>query len=237
MKKFIKILSISFITLLFFNSCNINCVEGTGAEVRKSIQIADFTELELDNNVQVYLSQGNTQQIEVLGQENLIPLLNTKVKGDKWVIEFDDCIESSASFEVYVTVPKLTKIVVDGSGSIKSENSFKGEIMEIELNGSGNLWLDLQVKELETELNGSGDVQLKGSTKQHDIYLDGSGDIMADQMTSDVVDIKVNGSGDVQVDVSYEINVKVNGSGDVYYKGKVKKISSDINGSGNLHQL
>lgn len=205
--------------------------------VKKSLQLKPFSEIVLQDNIKVYLSQGESQLIEVRGQENIIALLNTGISGNTWEIELDKCISTQEALEIHISLPSLEYIELNGSGSIKSKNSFKGELMSIFLDGSGDMHLDLQVKELETELNGSGDLQLMGSTKKHDIKLDGSGDIIADNLISDVVNIKVNGSGDVRVNVSYEIDVDVNGSGDVYYKGQVKKISSKVDGSGNLHQL
>jgi len=236
MKK-IPVISFAFLLLSFLTSCINNCEEGSGPIVRKSLELKSFSEIVLKNNVEVFLSQGDVQLVEVKGQENIIALLNTEVGGDSWEIELDKCISTKEALEVHITVPNLDYIELNGSGSIRSRNNFKSELLSVFLNGSGDMDLDLQVKELETELNGSGDLQLKGATKQHDIILDGSGDINAEELNSDVVNIKVNGSGDVRVNVSYEINVDVNGSGDVYYKGQVKKISSDIDGSGNLHQL
>ena len=70
----------------------------------------------------------------------------------------------------------------------------------------------------------------------HDIEINGSGDVKAYDLLSDESSIEINGSGDVKVNVSYALEVEINGSGDVYYKGNVKEISSEINGSGKLNQ-
>ena len=48
--------------------------------------------------------------------------------------------------------------------------------------------------------------------------------------------LSIDGIDDVKVNVSYALQVEINGSGDVYYKGNVKEISSEINGSGKLNQ-
>jgi len=233
-----------YLTLLLFisifastTSCNINCIEGTGAIVNKTLPIEKFSELELNSSIPVFISQGNEQHVNVKGNENLIGLLNKELNGDTWKIEFDKCLSSTENFEVHITVTDLSRVELNGSGAISSRNTIKGEIFELVLDGSGDLKIDLQVKELETQLNGSGDMQLSGSTKTHDISLDGSGDINAENLKSDDVKVDVNGSGDVRVFSSYKLDIKVNGSGDVYYKGDVKSISSDINGSGNLRQI
>lgn len=220
-----------------FSSCGVNCVDGTGKIVNKTLPIENFTELELNSSIAVFIEQGTEQKVEVKGNENIIELLNKELNGDTWEIEFDKCINSSENVEIHITLAEINRIELNGSGSISSKNNIKGEILEIVLDGSGDMNLNLQVKELETVLNGSGDLQLSGSTKTHAIELDGSGDVNAEDLMSDNVEINLNGSGDVRVNTSYELDIKVNGSGDVYYKGNVKNIRSDINGSGNLHQI
>lgn len=220
-----------------FTSCNLNCVEGSGPIITKTLAIGNFSELELNSSIPVFISQGGEQQVTVKGNENLIELLNKKLSGKTWEIEFEKCVSSTENFEVHITVTDLNRVELNGSGSITGRSPIKGEILELVLDGSGDLKMELQVKELETELNGSGDLQLSGSTKTHEISLDGSGDIHAENLKSDDVKIDLNGSGDVWVFSSYKLDIKVNGSGDVYYKGNVKSISSDIDGSGNLHQL
>lgn len=233
----IFLVSISAIFCFTFSSCNINCVEGSGNVVSKTLNLNEFTELELNSSIQVNLRQGSEQKVEVKAQENLIHLLNKQVDGDTWEIEFTECVNNAGNFQVFVTVPELDRIELNGSGSISTGNVLKGEIFEVNLDGSGDMALQLQVKELSTKLNGSGDLKLIGSTKTHSIDLDGSGDISAENLKSDNVSINLDGSGDVRVKASYELDIKVNGSGDVYYEGNVKSINSEINGSGNLHQI
>ena len=220
-----------------FSSCNINCVEGTGNVVTKNIQLDKIKSLELSSSIPVTIAQGQEQMVQIKGYENIVELLNKKVKRGAWEIKFDKCLASSDNVEIHITLPALEKIALNGSGSISTEGVFKSEILELALDGSGKMKLELQVKELETNLSGSGDINLEGSTKIHDISLNGSGDINAENLKSDNVSIDLSGSGDVRVFSSYKLNITVDGSGDVYYKGNVKSISSDINGSGNLHQI
>lgn len=220
-----------------FSACNFNCVEGNGKVISETIELPSFSELELNSNIQVHLSQGSEQRIIVKGQENLVRLLNKDVDGDTWQVDFTKCVNFTEEFQVFVTIPELNRIELNGSGSITTDNTIKGEVFEVMLDGSGDMALQLRVKELSTELNGSGDLSLMGSTKTHNIELDGSGDISAENLKSDNVGIKLDGSGDIRVNASYELDIRVNGSGDVYYKGNVKSINSEINGSGNLHQI
>lgn len=235
----INMIGLSTLFPILLSSCLFwgNCEEGKGPMVEKQIEIKSFQKLELSGSHTVYLSQGNSQSVTIKAQENIIALLNTEVKNDEWDIQFKKCIKSKEKIEFYITIPKINQIAIEGSGEIIGKTSIKADLMDLEINGSGEINVELQnIKELESEINGSGDLKLSGSSKSHEIEINGSGDVEAYNLKTDNSKVEINGSGDVKINVSYELNVEVNGSGDVFYKGDVKNIQSEINGSGNIRQ-
>jgi hypothetical protein len=223
---------------IFISSCSFmgSCVQGEGKVIERTLTLESFSKVDVSGATTVFISQGETQTVTISAQENIIALLNKNVSGDEWEIEFERCIKSTEGIEIYITIPEIEELQINGSGSITSKGLLQSDKMKLDIQGSGELNLELDVKELETEIAGSGDITLKGTTKIHNIDVNGSGDVNAYDLRSDEDEIKINGSGDVKVNVSYSLSVKVNGSGDVYYKGDVKEISSSINGSGNLKQ-
>tara|TARA_Y100000813_G_C24118010_1_gene331200 strand:- start:305 stop:1012 length:708 start_codon:yes stop_codon:yes gene_type:complete len=232
-------LSITSLLPLFLSSCLFwgNCEEGTGPIVEKTISIDHFSELELSGSYIVHLRQGEQQEVKVKTHENLISLLNTEVDDNEWDIQFKKCVKSDKKIEFFVTVPTLTDLTIEGSGSIIGKGAFESDEMELEISGSGEIAIELaNVKKLNSEINGSGDLKISGVAKTHKMEINGSGDISAYELKTDNSEVEINGSGDVKIYVSYELEVEVNGSGDVYYKGDVKNIRTEVNGSGNIKQ-
>lgn len=238
MKTRLVLFCLLFTLITPLSSCSFmgNCVEGEGEAILKELNIDDFKKIELSSVGRVILKQGDEQKVSIKAPENIIALLKTEVKGDEWDIEFERCVKTKEKVEIYIETPMLNEIEIEGSGEVMSKGAIESDMMELTIDGSGVINLELNVKELTTEISGSGDVRLKGVTKLHDIEINGSGDIASYDLKSDETDIEINGSGDVKINVSYALNVEINGSGDVYYKGDVKEIKSDINGSGKLHQ-
>lgn len=227
-----------FIIGISISSCSIinPCAEAEGEVVTREVMLDKFSKIELTGASKVSLRQGEPQLVRITATQNIIDLLNRDVKSDEWEIKFKRCIETAEDISIEITIPEIEELSVEGSGSIKGDGIISSNLLELSVDGSGELDLTIDTKELESEINGSGDLKLKGNTKTHDIEINGSGDVEAYELTSDEATIEINGSGDVKVDVSYSLDVEVNGSGDVYYKGNVKKIDSDINGSGKLKQ-
>ena len=226
------IIGVSNYSCSFFGSC----VEAEGETITREITLDNFSKIELKGASKVTLKQGETQMVRVTAAQNIIDLLNRDVKSDEWEIKFNNCIESSEDVTIEITIPTIEELSVEGSGSIKGEGLISSNLLELFIDGSGELDLNIDVKELESQISGTGDLKLKGSTKIHNIEINGSGDMEAYELSCDEAEVEINGSGDVRLDVSYSLDVEVNGSGDVYYKGNVKKIDSNINGSGKLKQ-
>ena len=236
MKKLSLIAIVTVITGL--SSCNFfeNCLQGEGPIVEEVVSIDTFDEIELEQKAEVYLKQASEQKVTIEAPKNIIDLLLTEVNGGTWNIDFSRCPKTEEPIKVYIETNNIQEITIDGSGKIFSDGLIESDELVLSINGSGLIDLNLMVKELKTEISGSGDVNLIGETKLHKIEINGSGDIAAYDLISDESEIEINGSGNVKVNVSYALDADINGSGDVYYKGNVKEISSQVNGSGKLNQ-
>lgn len=80
---------------------------------------------------------------------------------------------------------------------------------------------------------GTGDMLLTGETKSLKIYNEGTGEISSFGLNSIHSNIEIIGSGDVKVTCTDVLQVKIEGSGNVFYQGS-PDISSDIKGSGDI---
>jgi hypothetical protein len=105
------------------------------------------------------------------------------------------------------------------------------------LNGSGDLYLKAYDQpDLVLEINGSGDVDAQGKANKVDLRVSGSGE--ADLRGLDTGDAKIAlaGSGEAHVAPHGAAEVDVAGSGDVYLTSKPSVLSSNVAGSGEVHQ-
>ena len=209
------------------------CEEGFGNTTTEELVLGDFTGIQLSTDAQVYLTQGEEQEILVKGQRNIIDELDTSVRSGIWEVEFDDCVENSDVLRIYITTPTLEYISNNGSGKIRSEDIWRVEELEIDNNGSGSIILSVEADQINGRNSGSGKVELEGVTQTLDYEVDGSGSVEAFDLLVRDAQLKIDGSGNFQVNVSDFLGVDIRGSGDVYYKGSPDmKVST--NGSGKV---
>ena len=227
------------VTPFQFSACKLigPCVEGEGDVIEKSIKLSDITGVSIAGSSRLYIKQGDIQKITIKAQANIIDLLNREVKNGEWSAFFTKCIKTKETVEIFVEVPQINSLGVQGSGTILSKEYLNVGEMELEIAGSGQINVKLNAEEIESEINGSGGVNLEGKTKSIEVEINGSGDVSAAQMIAEEAEVEINGSGDVRLNVTNSMDVEINGSGDVSYKGSPKNIKTDINGSGDLNKL
>jgi hypothetical protein len=105
------------------------------------------------------------------------------------------------------------------------------------VNGSGDLHLKAYDQpDLVLEVNGSGGVDAEGKARKVELRVSGSG--QADLRSLDTGDAKIAlaGSGEAHVAPHGATEVDVAGSGDVYLTSKPTVLSSNVAGSGEVHQ-
>ncbi len=138
---------------------------------------------------------------------------------------------------VYVYAPEnITDLV---------ETTVSNEILQIrikdhvKISGKAGIRILVSSPQLNTiEITGSGDVFLPGTltTDKLQISINGSGDVTGDNLQCGTLGLTVQGSGDIGIKrlKATHLNALVNGSGDLNLVGAAQNISFTINGSGDI---
>lgn len=234
-----------------------NLTVGSGNIREESRNISNFSQLILAVPATVTITQGTTESLTIAVDDNLLPLINTRVVGNTLTIDADkdQGFSSKKEIKIQLVVKSLEEINIRGSGDVLGE-TLKGEKLNIAIQGSGDIKFksltlgtftvgirgsgDVQVdnvdaKTVTTRIHGSGDIRLPALQATNvRISIKGSGDVSAAGVT-DRLDVEIAGSGDVRADklVSREAKVKVQSSGDVYVNAS-EKLNASVSGSGDI---
>jgi hypothetical protein len=194
-------------------------VNGDGNMTTVNRTLDPFHSIYFTGSFDVVITQGSSPAVKIVGEDNIIPLIVTEVKGGSLEIRTKDHsnINSRKPITVYITASGLDQINSAGSGDLHSEGELKGNHMEVTLAGSGEMHLELQANDVEGKLQGSGDMKL-------DLQLTGDfhGDVagsgnMETTGTADHATLDVAGSGDISAKNLRAKNWETNivGSGDI----------------------
>lgn len=190
-----------------------NVVVGSGIEASQSREVVGVRAIEIHIAGNVHVEIGEPTSLEIVADDNILPLIKTEVKKGSLVISATGQFRTKHQPVIKITVANLEAVAVFGSG-------------DVDIKGLDN-------ESLSVAIDGSGDVRPAGQTVSLTVSISGSGDVLARQLEARDASVTINGSGDAKVSVAKSLNVVIQGSGDVKYTG-APEVRSVINGSGSV---
>lgn len=212
---------------------------GSGKVITETRTVGNFTRLDLSSFSNVNLAQGQPLAVSVEGEDNILPLIETKVSGSTLTIS----AKTNASFRttrdliVHITVPELNGIQIKGSGNVEIDG-LTSTSLELGIAGSGNIQIhSLQADSLAASIDGSGGITISsGKCASQTFRSNGSGNYQAAGLESDKVTATLNGSGNGTVWVTDSLSASLSGSGNLQYYG-TPGLDQSASGSGRVVKL
>jgi len=224
---------IAFMTTSCIIVVNGKSAQGSGNIITEEREVSAFNKIHLKGSGKVFLTPGEKQTLVIKTDDNIMPLIETDVSGNKLSISDGNHHLRPTSFEVYITLENLEGVRISGSGDIIGTGRFVTDTFYAEISGSGDVDLEVETSKLASKISGSGAIRLAGKAQDYTVSISGSGEINAFDVQAETVSVKISGSGDCRVHAAESLDAKISGSGDVYYKGR-PRINTKISGSGSL---
>jgi hypothetical protein len=222
------------------SSCSISREKSdlSGNLVTQERTISDFSELEVRGIFNLYLSQGDRVELQIVADEQTHEDISVISKGEKLILDFkkNEKVFGNQEINVYLTVKDLSSFEFDGVGVVKTEMPLKLNHLKLVGNGVGNTNLELIVKKLDAEFNMVGNITLRGKAETVLLQNDGVGNLDASELITDFMTLESEGIGKVEVYCEKELSITVNGIGKVTYSGDAEIKKLERNGIGKVEK-
>ncbi len=235
-KSFLLLISIVFL----LSSCDsfFNCLDGNGILKQEERFVTSFYAIENTTEVDVEVTSDSLYFMEVIADENLLSVIETSVRDNKLTISMDNdrCIKTDNIMLINIHMPILESVLLSGSGNIDVYD-FDCTSMQIINSGSGKIDVVnlFSTNKVELELYGSGSIYVWGKARDGEYILSGSGDMLADDLKVDECVVWNSGSGNVYCYAYDYLTATLSGSGDIIYSGNPEfKVPPVDNGSGEI---
>lgn len=219
------------------------CFDGSGPVISDFRDIDNFTGVSNTGSFDVYVKHADTFGVEVVAQENLIPVIETYVSGYTLIVKTQNgtCIRSSTPIRVNVSLPETEILRLSGSGRVYAD-IVSGREVEISNSGSGNMAIDSVIADIYLLGNsGSGHISITGSDiNEIEAVQSGSGAIMCGTLSGTTeVKMRHSSSGDISAAIidGAVIDVVLSGSGTLELTGDVETAEYTLNSSGRIDAL
>ncbi len=225
-----KLILTYFILLLAAcNGDNVpDCFQNAGDLVRENVEVGQFTNITVFENINLVIRQGTEQMVEIETGEFLKGEVTAQVENNRLILRNENGCNFFRDYgltTVYVTSPNIeqirssTGLLISSDGVLEYPNlsllseSF-GEPEAETTDGSFDLNVDSENLRITT--NGIAYFRLRGNTTNFNVGIAaGDSRIEAENLISESVNIDHRGSNDVLVNPQQRISGVIRGTGDV----------------------
>ena len=118
------------IILILVFGCNIaknyssSQVKGNGKSVSEIRELSEFTEIEMSIAYdKIVVNFGAVQSLQIIGDENIVSLIKTRVSNEVLTISSDSSFQTKAESEIVIYMESLKKYIFDGVGDVTQDLS------------------------------------------------------------------------------------------------------------------
>jgi Putative auto-transporter adhesin, head GIN domain len=216
MKKLL-IMAISSIALY---SCG-PAINGSGKIITEKRNTGNFTGVSTSSSIDVDVKIGNTYEVVVEADDNVLQYVRTEVVGGVLKVGYKDNISlRNADVTVHVIAPTLEKLSASSSGHITVDGVL-ANVQKIDLKATSSAEIEAAVDapNIEADANSSGTITLKGRTQNFRVEVSSSAQIEAYDLLSETTIAQASSSGTANVHASVKLNGQASSSGLVRYRG------------------
>ena len=189
-------------------------VSGSGNSATERRDVSSFNEIEVSGAFQVEIVAGKDFSVELQADDNILPLIQTKVSGDTLQIELTQSVKTKSGMIVRVSAPNIERVQSSGAAKITA-SGIKNEQFSIDANGASKIILN-------------------GETGRLGIDVTGASNIDAEQLVAGTVNIDSSGASKIAVNAKDEIHTQASGASRITYTGDPKTVESQTSGSSSI---
>ncbi len=196
--------------------CRFSGVRGSGDLEDDTRTFESFSALEISGAYEVNVIMGDENKVHISADDNLIPLIKTKVQGSTLSIYSKKDLRPREDIVITVTTKELESIESSGASEITAT--------------------EIDCKKFIVSLSGAGGISLSGKSDILEISMSGAGNIDSKYLIADNVYISVSGVGDATVYAANTLKAEVSGVGNIEYLGNPSNVSSNVSGVGSISE-
>lgn len=189
-------------------------ITGSGKMKTEKREVASFTSIDASGALEVEIACQQEPGLELEGDDNLLPLIKTEVRGGTLYITSEKSFSSRRGIRARITAPNIESISSSGASDFRVTQ--------------------IKNEKLRVENSGASSINLSGETRVLILELSGASKAETENLKAERVTVSLSGAGKANVYASEELNAEVSGAGSVTYTGDPKTVSPKISGIGSV---
>lgn len=224
--------------LITATSCNLDMlsgIKGSGNPISEDRNInTNFENLEVQQGITVYLSQGKNTNLQVEADDNIIDLLKTEVENNTLKIYFEKNVYRAKSRIIYLTVSNLSSIETSSGALVKTENTFETFSMDLDASSGSSIKLIINCNEISSDASSGANITLSGTTQIITASASSGSTINANGLIAKNATANASSGASIKVNTTTKLKAKASSGGSINYSGDPAEIDKSSSSGGSV---
>lgn len=218
----------------------INTTVAANSDETQNRKVESFNAIKVSSGIDLYLTMGNSEEVEIIADNDIIDNLKTEVKNGTLHIYMkkNDWFNwgGNQTKKAYVTVRELVALHASSGSDVKSENTIKGGSMEVKASSGSDVELDVFYKYLSVDTSSGSDAKLSGRVKTFEAESSSGSDIKAQNLEAKIGKLKASSGSDISATITDELYARASSGADIRYYGSPQIRDTDESSGGDVRQ-
>jgi len=235
----ITVLITTYLVLLFTTtSCFIDGVtgiRGNGKIISEDRSISsDFDVIKVQQGINLYLTQGNSTELNVEADENILDLLITEVNNNELKVYFDKNVYRAKARNVFLTANTISKIKTSSGASVKSENTLQVNSIDLDASSGSAIKVYVNADEVTSNCSSGADITVFGKAYTLSAKASSGSSIDADELKTVDAYATASSGANIDVNLSGKLTAIASSGGDIDYEGEPSNVDKDTSSGGSV---
>ncbi|NOR27984.1 MAG: DUF2807 domain-containing protein [Lutibacter sp.] len=210
-------------------------IRGNGNIVSEERSIhKDFDVIKVQQGINLYLTQGNSTELSVEADENILDLLVTEVKNNELKVYFEKNVYRAKARNVYLTTNAISKIHTSSGASVKSENTLQVNSLDLDSSSGSSITVYVNAEEVTTSTSSGADIDIYGTTNSLSANASSGSSIDADRLEAVDAYARASSGANIDVNVSGKLTANASSGGDIDFDGEPTNVDKDTSSGGSV---
>lgn len=236
--KSIKLLTIALFYSLILSNETVQAAQS--GESKQTRTVSEFHGVSVSGGIDLYLTQGNAENVVVEANDEDISNLVTEVQGGilKIYMKKNSWFNfklSKESRKAYVSFKTLDKIEASAGSDVNSQSVLNLKKLDLDASSGSDVKLELNASEVSVESSSGSDITLKGKGISIQANASSGSDINASEFQTKKCIASVSSGSDMKVYATEQIDANASSGGDISYYGNPERKDINESSGGDVH--
>lgn len=202
--------------------------------------VKSFDGIKVSTGIDLYLTMGNSEEVKIVADEDIIDDIKTEVKDGTLHIytKKNNWFNwgGNKTRKAYVSVTELNRLHASSGSDVVSENTLEGDRLEVKASSGSDVKLDVIIKNLSVDASSGSDAKLSGKSKTFEAEASSGSDIKAQNLEAKIGKLRASSGSDISVTITDELYARASSGADIRYYGNPQIRDTDESSGGDVRR-